>query len=382
MRSSLFQPLFVVNVLASLVFFVALFMLIPVLPLYLMDLGASPPYIGASVGAFTLAALVVRPVVGYLTDRRGPRVVLFWGALAAVGANVGYMLAGSPAAVLLMRGLSGMGLAAFSTAGLALAAALAPADRRGEALGWFGGGVQFAMAFAPLVGTAIQRAADYSAAFATAAAVAAVAAALVLWLPRGDPQSERPAAAGAGTWFHRPSLPPSALFLLAALAMGTNVSFVPLLASARGIDNFAWFFALNAIGATVTQFAVGVALDRVGRRPVVALGSLALAAGTGGLAFVHTFSGLAAAALVFGAGLSMARTGMQAIVVDRSEARTRGAAMATFSASQDLGVGVGGMLFGSVLAAGGFVTLFLAVALGPLACCAGALFLEDRHRRR
>src|SRR3990172_3031591 len=73
---------FLALVASSLVFFVAGGMMLPVAPLFATGpIGVDALGFGLSIGVFSLAALAVRPVVGWSADRFGRRPLLVGGAL-------------------------------------------------------------------------------------------------------------------------------------------------------------------------------------------------------------------------------------------------------------------------------------------------------------
>ncbi len=73
----------------------------PILPLYSATLGAGAMLIGVVVAAYGIARLSLGIPAGYLSDRIGPRHLLFWGpvlaaiasALAAWSDNLGQLIA-------------------------------------------------------------------------------------------------------------------------------------------------------------------------------------------------------------------------------------------------------------------------------------------------
>ena len=69
-EAALFTPSFIAICCANLLFFIAGFMLVPVLPIYLLDdLHASKSTVGAILSTYMLGSLVMRPVSGFLVDQ-------------------------------------------------------------------------------------------------------------------------------------------------------------------------------------------------------------------------------------------------------------------------------------------------------------------------
>ena len=76
-KEALFTPSFIAVCSANLLFFIASFMMVPVLPIYLLDgLHASKSVVGIILSAYMIGALVMRPLSGFLADQF-PRKILF-----------------------------------------------------------------------------------------------------------------------------------------------------------------------------------------------------------------------------------------------------------------------------------------------------------------
>lgn len=104
-------------------------MVLPLLPRYARDLGASPATTGLLVASFSLAQLVMAPVMGRVSDRVGRKPVLL---VSLFGTAVGSALTGLAGSVWLLfvgRILDGASGASVSVAQAAAADLAAPHDR-------------------------------------------------------------------------------------------------------------------------------------------------------------------------------------------------------------------------------------------------------------
>ena len=112
------------------------FALVPILPLYLRDRGVDFVSVGLIVGAMFVASLAAQYPSGRLADRFGRRRFIIAGAVLFAVANAGFLLPLPVPALLVLRVVAGLGIAAFLPSATALVADLSPADRRGRAYGW------------------------------------------------------------------------------------------------------------------------------------------------------------------------------------------------------------------------------------------------------
>jgi MFS family permease len=88
---------------------VGLTMIVPLLPYYATDFGASAGIVGLLVSAFSIAQLLAAPVWGRFSDRYGRRPAILAGLLITAAAYVLFGIAGSVPALFLARTVQGIG---------------------------------------------------------------------------------------------------------------------------------------------------------------------------------------------------------------------------------------------------------------------------------
>ncbi|TDC16929.1 MFS transporter, partial [Kribbella albertanoniae] len=207
----------------------SMYLLTSVIPLYLAANGSASIGPGLATGAMMLSAVAVELLV--------PRILARWGYRIVLG--LGLVLMGAPALLLLTTSslpivvlvcvIRGAGLAINVVAGVALIADLAPAHRRGEALGLYGVIVGIpAVAGLPL-GVYLTGVISFDALFVIAAAVALVV--LIAATGIADRTStEAPHVKVLGGLRGSGLLMPSFVFAAVTLAAGISVTFLPLAA--------------------------------------------------------------------------------------------------------------------------------------------------------
>ena len=161
---------------------------LPLLPRYAEDLGASPTTVGLLVASFSLAQLVFAPFLGRLSDRIGRKPVL---VISLFGTAVGSALTGLAGSVWLLfvgRILDGASGASVSVA-QAAASDLAPPAKRARLLGLLGAAFGVGFVAGPAIG-GIGALFGTSVPFFIAAAIALVNAVVaIVRLPETNPQS-------------------------------------------------------------------------------------------------------------------------------------------------------------------------------------------------
>lgn len=364
---------FVLACLSSFGAFGSFYLLLATLPLYVDHVGGSESEVGLLVGIFSVTALILRLFVGRAADRTGKKRLMVAGALVMTGSSALYLLADGIPSLFALRILHGAGWAVFGTTVNALVADLAPARRRGEAMGVFGMFGNLAMAVGPAVGVALLGSSatgttSFVALFWTAVAVAAGALAASLALR--EPARKHPVLRGGGlaAMIEPRSLFPATVQMILALTYGALVSFLPLYAAQRGIGNPGLFFTVYAVTLVAARTFTGRLSDRFGRRAVVAPGLALAALAMLVLAFADGLPWFLAAAVIYGLAFAAAQPTLMAMVVDRARPERRGAAMGTFSTAMDLGIGGGALLWGLVAQAAGYPAVYLgATAVAVLA---------------
>jgi len=125
------------------------------LPVIRKDLGASLADLEWTVNAYTLTFAVLLLTGAALGDRFGRRRLFTIGMTVFTLGSIGAALAPSVEALVAFRALQGLGGAIVTPLTLTLLSAAVPAERRGLALGAWGGIGGLAVAIGPLVGGAV-----------------------------------------------------------------------------------------------------------------------------------------------------------------------------------------------------------------------------------
>ena len=114
---------------------VGLTMIIPLLPFYATELGASATVVGLLVSSFSVAQLAVAPMWGTLSDRYGRRPAILAGLVLTSVAYVIFAFAWSVPILLLSRLVQGLGGGTIGVVQAYVADASPPAERT-KSLGW------------------------------------------------------------------------------------------------------------------------------------------------------------------------------------------------------------------------------------------------------
>jgi MFS family permease len=363
---------FVALAVATLAFFVAGGVVLPAAPQFAeRALGADRVEVGIAIASFSIASLLVRPLVGWSTDRFGRRPVLVVGAVLTILALLLHVGAGSLEVFIAARSLFGAAEAFFFVAALAGASDLAPEGRRGEAISFLSLSLYLGLAIGPLLGEAVLAATgSFGAVWLAAAGVSGIALVLTL----ATPETQVPLAEGEvrprARLYHPAGLFPGFLILLGIWGMAGFLAFVPLYVTDIGLSGASLPLAIYALVVVGLRLVGARFPDRFG---AARLSGTALALSAVGLAvvgLVPTVPGLLVGTAVFASGVAFTFPALLALAVSRVTPNERGTVVGTTSLFLDLSFGLAPVALGAVAEASGYSAAFLFGAAASAVACA------------
>ena len=360
------------------------FVLQPTFPLYITHLGGSPVIVGLVIASFGIASVLSRPVIGYWADRWSETGVLILGLLGQA-ATISLCFIPFAGVTMFANGLRGIGWSGMTTGGYTLLATSAPAERRGEASGYYGAVQSCATIIFRAVALWIIDApfgsfnAVFTLAMALALAGALAGAALSRHVARAPRrrQSER-----SESWwrdivsvFDRDILLAATLLFTSHLSLPCLTSFAVLYARELGIRQFGWFFVVTGVTSVLARPLLGRVSDRIGcGRSLIAAFTLESAALLILSGATNLFGMMLAGALYFtGSAIGGAR--ILALAMEKAPVERRGRAMASFSVAFPLSNGLGALLNGLAVDLAGYSWMFIIAA----AICASGLALTAKN---
>ena len=369
---------FVALAAATLAFFIGGGIVLPAAPQFAeRALGASRVEVGIAIASFSVASLLVRPLVGWSSDRFGRRPVLFVGAILTIGALLLHVVAGTLEVFIAARSLFGAAEAFYFVAALAAASDLAPEGRRGEAISFLTLSLYMGLAIGPLIGEAVfASTGSYPAVWLAAAAVSVVALALLVVTPETAP-AQLAARAGEpapprtrARLYHPAGLFPGFLILLGIWGMAGYLAFVPLYVTEIGLTGASLPLAVYAL-VVVGLRIVGARLpDRLGAARLSGTALALSAAGLLVIGLVPTPPGLLVGTAIFASGVAFTFPALLTLAVSRVPPAERGTVVGTTSLFLDLSFGLAPVALGWVAHASGYPAVFLVGGAASALGCA------------
>lgn len=343
---------------AGLLFWASLASLLPTLPLYVKQVGATNHEVGIVMGAFAIGLLLFRPWLGRIADRHSRQIVLLIGLAVAAIAPVGYLFIHSIPLLMALRAFHGLSIAAFTTAYSALVVDLSPPQNRGELIGYMSLVNPVGMAIGPALGGFMHAWAGYTPLFLLSSGLGVVGLICGLQVSarsnsasaKSTHHSDRDVAVDEPFWqvIASPRLRiPTLLMLMIGSAFGVLSTFLPLFIQETGVNlNAGLFYTAAAIASFSVRLLTGRASDRYGRGPFITVSLMLYTLSMLMLWIANTPAVFLASGVVEGAGAGMFIPIVVALIADRCHPHERGRVFGLCMAGFDLGIAIAGPTFG------------------------------------
>ncbi|MGF1937315.1 MAG: MFS transporter [Nostoc sp. ChiQUE02] len=348
---------------AGLLFWSSISSLLPTLPLYIDDVGASKQEIGIVMGSFAIGLLLSRPMLGRLADERGRKIVLLIGTIVAAIAPFGYLATQSIGLLILVRIFHGISVAAFTTGYSALIADLAPAQTRGEIIGYMTLATPLGLAIGPALGGYLEATSGYGILFLLSAELGFFALLGIVQVTNPPVHTQEQTEGEDRNFWQILASPrvrvPTIVMLLVGLSVGAVHTFVSLFLKSTQVDlNGGLFFTAAAISSFTIRVFAGKASDRFGRGLFITFGIFCYVLALILLWKADSVIVFLLAAIAEGAGGGTLISMMITMMADRSLPQERGQIFAICVAGLDLGIAIAAPLLGTIAEQVGYRDMF------------------------
>lgn len=375
------QPLWTKNYIlafiSNMLIFYSFYMLVPILPFYVMNnLHLDESSTGVVLALYTVAALLIRPLSGFLVDKfsRKPLYLLCYALFAIVFA--GYALTQIVAIFVILRVLHGFGFGLSTVSGSTIAIDVMPAERRGEGIGYFGLSYTLAQSLGPLTGFWLYNHYEFNVIFLIAFGFAFIG--FLSILPISMPSLEMPKKAeveealSLDRFILLKGLPCILLLLLVGYGYGTLSNFIGIYCAQSSFNcDPGLFFLIFAAGVVVSRLLSAKAINDGKVISVALFGAVLIAAGYFALAYCSLSWLFILGSVAVGIGFGCVNPAFQSLLINLAPHNRRGTANATFYTFFDLGIG-GGIALGGVIIEHFDFTLLLS-------SCAALILLGALH---
>jgi MFS family permease len=330
--------------------------LLPVVPV-LLERGGPHGIAGAGTAALFVGTAIAELMTPWLLTFWSPKRLLIGGTLLVALPSLVYLIPHAPAALMLpAAAIRGFGTGAAIVVCIVLLAELAPTNRRGRSIGYFGLATGLTSIVFPSVGVTLLANGHGGVAAAIAFLGGVGSTLLALRLP------ERSAAAPVFATnilggVRRPGL--MALFggfALVSCTFGGVITYAPVALTPTGLGSPAVFLAATGAARAASRWLSGVIGDHQPSQRLLAGGVGFTAIGLVALALHSNPIAVLIAAIAYGIGYGTLQTGSYLAMVERGSRSDSAVTSALWNSATDVGAGTGGIMVGLTAAAYGYGT--------------------------
>ncbi|MBW1936180.1 MAG: MFS transporter [Deltaproteobacteria bacterium] len=326
----------------------------PLLPLYAENMGASGTWIGIIFAGFSISRAVVMPIAGKLSDRSGRKLFLGTGLLIYSLISMGYIWASTVSGLTLVRLVQGVAAGMVIPIAQAYVGDISPEAEEGTWMGYFNAAFFTGFGFGPLMGGTLTDHFGMNVAFSTMGALNLLGFFLVTFLlPEVKAKRTKSGLQPSYREIGRSNTVKGLLGFRLAFSVGRGAfaSFLPIFAGVYiGLSptRIGILIAANILLMSLLQPCGGAVADRISRRLLVVLGSIANLAFLALIPSGVNFWQLLAICLLGSIGGAISIPAASALIVEEGRKFGMGSTMAVFGMVFSIGMAIGPLLGGVI----------------------------------
>jgi len=300
--------------------------IIPVLPFYAEELGASPAELGLLMAVYSFMQFIFAPMWGKVSDRIGRKPVIMIGIF---GLSLSFfMLALSTNLWMLFaaRIIGGLLSAANMPTVMAYVADITTEDERGKGMGIVGAATGLGFILGPAIGGIFTNI-NLEAPFYIAGILSFITLILVLFILKESIHlSENKAASKNNLSWGKALRDPIAMlyflqFFVSLSLSGLEATFAYFAAATAGLDavTLGYIFMIMGLASAAVQGSMGKLTKKFGEAVIIQAGILISAAGFGLILFTQNFTTAAIFLAIFGVGNGVIRPSVSSLLTKKSK---------------------------------------------------------------
>jgi len=325
---------------------------IPLLPRYAENLGATGLWLGLIFSSFAFSRAVFMPVFGRLSDDRGRRTLIIVGLGAYSILSFLYIVADTVPLLVGIRFLHGIASAMIFPIAMAYIGDIAPRREEGRYMGSFTSAMFLGMGLGPLIGGVVTDLYNMDATFFAMGGLAVMALGTCIFLlpdQRGRVCQPSPMLS---LIFHPGLRAPLLYQFVNAFANGTFMVFLPVIAAHVGELTTAEtgvIISVSILSTALLQRFLGRLADQYNRYHLIAFGTILVAAALGLVPGFHGFVPYLIFSVLMGIGGGLSIPATYALVTITGRETGQGSAMGVVNMVMSLGMIVSPLVCGWIM---------------------------------
>lgn len=381
-KETIWNKDFILLLIVNAFVFISMHMLSTTIANFSMTLSGTQAVAGLVAGAFSISSIIVRPICGYLIDRKKKKKIYLLSLATILLGALGYSVSGSNVMLALFRLIHGIGWGFATTVGMTMASNTAPEGKVGECMGVYGLANVLAMALAPNLGSYTSETYGYPAMFLTAAATV-ICAIIALYFVGEQTASEKTKefSISIDSLLLKEAIFPACVMLLNGMAYSAITTFLIPYCKEVGIQNPSLFFSVYSVVILFVRLSSGRIVDKKGPGYIIVPGGFFFAIALCLLGGLKSAAMLYAAAVCLGLGYSATLSTLMAVAFMRTTHDRRGIASSTINVGMDLGTGLGSTVAGALAVQFSYSTTYYLLII-PVAIAVLVFVLDQKSLKK
>jgi len=352
----------------NLFLFIFYFAQTTILPIYILkELGGSVTQAGLTLTLFMVSAILIRPFSGLIIEKLGQRRTLIISATMFCFIAFGYLFISNMTSLYILRLFHGVWFSILTTVCVPVVNQFISDSRRGEGMGYYAMSVNLGIVLGPLIGLSLIPYLSYTMVTAVLVAMIFIGYIFCFLIPvqevkQPDSEAEK-TKLGLSDFVERKSLTVALMVMMISFSYASIMSFIAPFASSIHLMQYAGlFFVVFAISMMSLRPITGKIYDRKGPQYVIYPAVLTFSLGLLVLSQIHTLTGFMLAAVLIGLGFGSAQPCLQTLAIQRAPKHRIGYATSTFYTCYDIGIAIGSLVVGMMIAKQSFSFAFIICA--------------------
>ncbi len=361
---------------------------VPLLPVYANDLGATGIYVGMIFASFSISRTFLLPLFGRLSDQKGRKPFIVAGLAAYTLISIAFVFSESIETLILLRFIQGAASAMIMPVVQAYVGEITPAGSEGYAMGLFNLSMFLSLSLGPLMGGGIKDIWSLDIAFICMGLLSGIGLLLcIFFLPATSREKVKNRENKIIPWSNflkDKELVSIFIFRYAYIAcIGVIWCFLPVFADIEFGLSSSLIGVLVMLGVFVSgllQLPMGYIADRADKSIMIVLGGILSTIGMILPYWATSFYDLVIAVSIFGVGGGISMPAIMAYaVIKGDEKKAMGSVMSIMTMAHSLGMLTGSMAAGLAM---DYLSLRLSFPCGTFIMIIGTLaFWAVMHKK-
>ena len=328
---------------------------VPLLPLYAENMGASGLWLGFIFAGFSISRTIFTPIFGRLSDRKGRKLILCVGLFAYALISFTFVLATSVYQLVLIRTVHGITGAMILPIAQAYIGDLSPEGEEGKWMGYSNAAFFSGFGVGPLMGGVLAAQWGMNLAFITMGVLNLLAFSIaIIMLPRSDQRKQAVVTSLSFLDMRRSGTMVGLFSFRLAIALGRSsfFTFLPLLAAiSLGLpaNLIGILIAVHVLLISILGVLGGRIADIFNRRMLVIVGSLVISTYMFLVPLSPGFWPLLALCILGSIGSAIATPSVMALTVEEGRKYGMGSAISAITMALSIGMAIGPILSGIIV---------------------------------